>query len=186
MKRKFGTRELVTSAAILAICIVSQLLKNISVMITGPIINAALIIAVLSCGLVSALILSVITPLTSFLITGSPVMKVLPGIIPLIMAGNAILVIMVYCLMNTIGKKNGNAGLVAGMVSGSLLKAVFMGLTISLGIIGTMLPAPLIKMQPLLEKQFSLIQLITALIGSVYAFIIWIPLKKMYNNEMSD
>jgi len=186
MKRKFGTRELVTSAAILAICIVSQLFKNMSVMITGPIINAALIIAVLSCGLVPAVILCVITPLTSFLITGSPVIKALPVIIPLIMIGNAILVIMVYCLMNTLGKKKHNDGLIFGMVSGSVLKAVFMGLTISLGVIGTMLPASLMKMQPLLEKQFSLIQLITALIGSLYAYIIWIPLRKMYNNEMAD
>lgn len=62
----------------LAICLVSQFFKNLSVYITGPIINAALILTVLYAGMACGIILSIITPVTSFFITGSPVMAAYP------------------------------------------------------------------------------------------------------------
>ena len=51
---KLKTRQITVTAILLAICIVSQFFKNLSVYITGPIINAALILttvyAWLACG----------------------------------------------------------------------------------------------------------------------------------------
>lgn len=44
---KMKTRQITVSAIMLAICIASQFFKNLSVYITGPIINAALILTVL-------------------------------------------------------------------------------------------------------------------------------------------
>ena len=70
---KITTKQITTTAVLLAICIVSQFFKNTSVYITGPIINACLIIAALDAGMACGIILSVITPVTSFLITGSHV-----------------------------------------------------------------------------------------------------------------
>lgn len=101
-KKTFGTRELVTAAVLLAICLVAQLFKNTSVFITGPVINACLILCILLCGWVPSIILCVLTPITSAFITGAPIM----------------------------------------------------------------------------QAQFSIVQLVTALIGSVYAFIIWTAWKK--------
>ena len=87
---KITTKQITTTAVLLAICIVSQFFKNTSVYITGPIINACLIIAALGAGMACGIILSVITPVTSFLITGSPIMSAIPAIIPCVMIGNII------------------------------------------------------------------------------------------------
>ena len=76
---KITTKQITTTAVLLAICIVSQFFKNTSVYITGPVINACLILAVLSVGIPCGIILSVITPVTSFFITGSPIIGAIPA-----------------------------------------------------------------------------------------------------------
>lgn len=168
---KIRTKQITVTAIMLAICILSQFFKNLSVYITGPIINAALILTVLYAGTVCGIILSIITPITSFFITGSPIMAAIPAMFPCIMIGNIILVLCVGLLRTKFGTK---AGLPISIGIGAVLKAAFMGILISLII----LP---VKMQPMLhalQLQFSLTQLITAIIGGVYAVIIAAVLKK--------
>ena len=167
---KITTKQITTTAVLLAICIVRQFFKNTSVYITGPIINACLIIAALGAGMACGIILSVITPVTSFLITGSPIMSAIPAIIPCVMIGNIILVVAVSLIAKKI---KGNAGLIAGMAAGSIVKALFMGVVIALVLIPSLLP------EAMFQTKYSVTQLITAVIGSVLAFIIWIPLKKV-------
>ena len=165
---KLKTRQITVTAILLAICIVSQFFKNVSVYLTGPIINAALILTTVYAGLACGIILSIITPITSFFITGSPIMAAIPAMFPCIIIGNAILVLVVL-LHKKFGEK---AGLPVSVVIGAVLKALFMGILISLIILPNMLP---VKMQPMLhvlQLQFSVTQLITALIGGVYAIII--------------
>lgn len=172
---KLTTKQIAMTAALLAICIVSQFLKNTSVFITGPVINACIILAGLSTGLFCGIILSVITPITSYMISGSPVMSAIPAIIPCIMIGNSLLVACVCLLKSRI---KGSLGLPLSMLAGCIVKALFMGIVISLILIPMLLPE---KMQPKMstfQTTFSIVQLITAIIGSVYAYIIWIPLKK--------
>ena len=172
---KIRTKQITVTAIMLAICILSQFFKNLSVYITGPIINAALILTVLYAGTVCGVILSIITPITSFFITGSPIMAAIPEMFPCIMIGNIILVLCVGLLRTKFGAK---AGLPVSIGIGAVLKAVFMGILISLIILPTYLP---VKMQPMLhvlQLQFSLTQLITAIIGGVYAVIIAAVLKK--------
>lgn len=176
---KITTKQITTTAILLAICIASQFFKNLSVYITGPIINACLIIAALSVGLVCGLILAVVTPITSFIITGSPVMAAVPLIIPCVILGNAILVFCVSKLKNK-GMSGNKIMLPASMIIGSVIKALFMGITISVLILPNMLPEPLLPKLGVLKAQFSITQLVTALIGSVLAYIIWIPLKKIW------
>lgn len=86
---------------------------------------------------------------TAFFISGSPIMAAIPAIIPCVMAGNAILVV--------------------GMGGG----------VIALILIPTLIPAKMEPMMAVFQTTFSVTQLITAAIGSVYAFIIWIPLRKV-------
>ena len=173
---KITAKQITTTAILLAICIVSQFFKNLSVYITGPIINACLILAVLSVGMVCAIILAVITPVTAFFISGSPIMAAIPAIIPCVMIGNVILVLGVGLIMK---KVKGNGGLIAGMAAGSVLKALFMGVFISLILIPNLIPEAMVPKMGVFQMTFSLTQLITAVIGSVYAFISWIPLKKV-------
>ena len=176
---KLTTRQITTTAVLLAICIVSQFFKNLSVYITGPIINCCLILVTLEAGLACGIILSVITPITAFLISGMPIVAAIPQIEPCIILGNIILVFFVYLLSK---KKTGNVGIVLGMVIGSILKAAFMGIAISLFLIPSFLPAasPLFQKMHIFQIMFSMAQLLTALIGSIYAFIILIPLHKLF------
>ena len=162
---KIKTKQITVTAIMLAICLVSQFFKNLSVYITGPIINAALILTVLYAGMACGIILSIITPVTSFFITGSPC----------IMIGNIILVVCVGLLRKKCGKA---AGFPVSIAIGAILKAVFMGIAIALIILPAFLPAPMHKMLPVLQLQFSVTQLITAVIGGVYAVIIAAVLKK--------
>lgn len=177
------------TAALLAICIVSQLFKNTSVYITGPIINTCIIIAVLNAGLISGVILSVITPVTSFFITGSPIVSAIPLIMPCIMIGNVLLAVTLSAVIRLFLRKENNAAklikksetvaIVIGMISGSVVKAIFMGGVISNTLIPMFIPEKMMPKMAVFQATFSVTQLITALIGSVFAFVINTALKKI-------
>ncbi len=179
---KLKTRQITITAILLASCIISQFFKNLSVYLTGPVINAALILTVIYAGLTCGIILSIITPITSFFITGSPVMAAIPAMFPCIMIGNIILVTAVALLREKCGK---TAGLPLSIVIGALLKALFMGILISLIILPNMLPQKLQPMMSVLQFQFSVTQLITALIGGIYAMIIFNVLRKTTRNDQA-
>lgn len=172
---KIKTKQITVTAIMLAICILSQFFKNLSVYITGPIINAALILTVVYAGMACGIILSIITPITSFFITGSPIMAAIPAMFPCIMIGNILLAAAVGLLRKKFGK---TAGLPVSIVIGAVLKAAFMGILISLIVLPAFLPAAMQKMMHALQLQFSLTQLITAIIGGVYAVIIAAVLNK--------
>ena len=177
------TRQIAVTAILLAICIASQFLKTLSVYITGPIVNLCLILAVMMAGLLWGVILAVITPVTAFLIAAAPVMNAVPGIIPLIMLGNIVIVVMVHFFVKpavTGGKALISVRSVIMAVLSAAAKGAVMGLTISLWLLPTFIPeaSPLRAKLPVFQTMFSLTQLITALIGFVYFFIVWIPLRK--------
>ncbi|MCR5716469.1 MAG: ECF transporter S component [Lachnospiraceae bacterium] len=171
---KISTKQIALAGLLLAVCIVSQFFKNISVFITGPIINACLILALFAVGMIPAIILCVITPVTAFLITGNPVMAAIPAMMPMIMIGNAVLVICIYVIgYQTRGR------MILGMAVGSIVKALVMGLTISAWLLPMYLPEAMQPKLSALQWNFSMVQLITALIGCVIAYYLWIPLKKV-------
>ncbi|MBR4528943.1 MAG: ECF transporter S component [Lachnospiraceae bacterium] len=177
------TKQIAVTAILLAICILSQFLKNLSVYVTGPIVNLCLIMAAMSVGLVWGIILALITPVTAFLIAASPVMTAVPGIIPLIMLGNAVLVVCVYFLFRpavTGGKPLISIRSLLMALISCAAKGAFMGLTIALWLLPTFIPeaSPLRGKMPVFQTTFSLTQFITAVIGFVYFFIIWTPLGK--------
>ena len=175
------TKKITAAGALLAICIVSQLFKNFSVYITGPIINACLIIAVLTCGIFWASVLAIVTPVTAFLITGAPVMKVVPAIMPLVMLGNLVIVWVVWVFVR---KSKKHLNLLLGGIAGSVAKAAVMALTISYGVLSVVtLPEPMQAKLPVLRATYSVTQLITAVIGVAYALVIWAALKKAFTTD---
>ena len=180
----FGTKQIAITAILLAICLVSQVFKTLSVFITGPIINACLLLAVALVNLPCAIVLSVITPITAYFIAASPVMIVVPGIIPFIMLGNVVLVVSTHFILkkdlDTMNLDGINSlKLIIKAVLCSLLKAVFMGLTISLWLLPTFVPeqSPLRQKMTVFQYTFSVVQFITALIGFIYFVIIFVALK---------
>lgn len=99
-----------------------------------------------------------------------------PGDHPMRYDRNIILVVAVSLIAKKI---KGNAGLIAGMAAGSIVKALFMGVVIALVLIPSLLPEAMVPKMAVFQTTFSVTQLITAAIGSVLAFVIWIPLKKV-------
>lgn len=194
MNNKITTKQIAVTAIMLALCILSQLFKNMTVYITGPIINTILIITTLYCGLLCSSIIAIITPITSFFITGAPVIAALPMIIPCIMIGNEILVLSIafikkaiialkFKLPSNIAKRELYL-LIPSMIIGSILKSLFMSIAIVRFIIptfATSLPTPMIKIA---SVTFSTTQLITALIGGGIACVIW-PAIKMYVKDIN-
>ena len=183
-KNSWGAKQIATTAILLAFCIASQVFKNLSIFITGPIINTCLILAVLTVNLPCALILSAITPVTAFFIAASPVMMAVPGILPLIMMGNMVLVITFHFLLRRDFLKE-DAALKHPVnylkaVLCAAAKGVFMGLTISLWLLPTFIPAesPLRGKMSVFQTTFSLYQFLTACIGFVYVFILWAVIRK--------
>ena len=192
---KFTTRGLVQTGLLLAVCIASQVFKNLSVYLTGPIVNTTIILAVLAVGLWSGILIGVIAPVSAFFISGSPIMAAIPLMFPVIMGGNIILAVCVqffYSKKSVSGKNNTSKGcasqrLITGLILGSVLKAAFMGAVIVLILLpsfGSNIAARLPKPEALpgvlatARITFSLTQLITALTGSLLAYLVWIPLKK--------
>ena len=182
-KKIVTTKQIAITAILLAICMMSQLLKNFSIYLTGPIVNTCLVLAVFTAGLPAAILLAIITPVTAFLIAASPVMTAVPLVIPLIMGGNAVLVILTQLLLKKEFCEKKMFLSVKSVVFAALTavaKGAFMGLTISLWAIPAFLPAEskLRGKLDTLQFTFSVAQLITAAIGFVYVFLLWPVLRK--------
>lgn len=186
---KFGTRQIATTAVLLAICIVSQVFKNLSIFITGPIINTCIVLAVLMVNLPCGIILSIITPITAYMIAMSPVMMAVPAIIIFIMLGNIVLAVAVEFLFKKSFMGSGNnvfrISNMARAILCSLAKGVFMGLTISMWLLPAFIPAesPLRNKLPIFQKTFSVFQFFTACIGFVYVFIVYTVLKRAMERD---
>jgi len=186
---KITIKQITQTALLLALCIISQYFKNLSVYITGPIINAILIIATLSIGLFAGITISIIAPITAFFFTGSPIMAAIPLMFPVIMLGNVILVAITYYFEK---KQTFKYHLPTGLIIGSVAKSIFMGIVIVLILlplfssnIASRLPKPeaLPAVLATAKTTFSITQLITALIGSLLAWLIWLRLGKALNKS---
>ncbi len=184
-------KQIAITAILLALCLASQFFKGLSVYITGPIINLCLVFAVMTAGLMWGLLLAVVTPVTAFIIAASPVMTAVPSIIPLIMLGNAVLVVLVYFLFKP--AISGTKPLISVRsvimaVLPCLAKGCVMGLTIALWLLPTFIPeaSPLREKLPVFQTMFSATQFVTAIIGFVYFFILWKPLCKLLKTQKQN
>ena len=176
--KPFGTRDIAIAGILLAICIISQIFKNLSIFITGPIINACIVLAVLMATLPCGLLLSVITPITAYIIAASPIMSAVPLLIPFIMLGNIVLALATHFLLkdrlNRSRRSLFTPGNMVMAVLCALAKGLFMGLTISLWLLPTFVPAesPLRGKMSVFQTTFSLYQFLTACIGFIYVFCV--------------
>lgn len=187
--QRFGAKQIALTALLLAVCIASQFFKNLSIFITGPIINACIALTVLFVNLPCGIILSVITPITAYLIAASPVMTMVPGIIGFIMGGNIVLAVGVHVLLAK-GMLTENRPFLKPLlwlyaVIIAAAKGLFMGATISFWMLPTFIPeeSPLRAKLPVFQTTFSLYQAITAAIGMVLVFILVPVLKKVVSSK---
>ena len=165
MEHKINAGVITRTALLLAICIVFQLLKGISVYITGPAVNCVIVLAVFSCGLTSGTIISVIAPLVAYIVGATPVINMIPLMLPVIMAGNFLTAFGAWLCIKY--KQ------IFLLFTGAGLKALFLWLTVwyvMLPVFGQGIPEPA---QKAIRFTFSVTQLITALIGCAIALVIW-------------
>ena len=175
-----STKTIALTGILLAICIVFQFFKGISPYISGPVVNACIIIASLAAGLVSGVIISILTPIIAYFIGATPILSVISLMLPVIMAGNAILAVGAWLF-----KKN-KASFITGtilLVISGVLKAVFLGCMVTfvmLPTFGANIPEP---KQAMMRTMFSTTQLITAMIGIVIALAVWKLIPASLKNQ---
>lgn len=159
------TKKIVMTAVLLALCIVFQSMKGISVYLTGTAVNTFLIMAALLVGTGSSVFLAVVTPLIAYLMGATPIMQMIPLMIPTVMAGNVVL-----SLCASAGRKN---RLPACLAAGAVLKAGVLWILVWYAVLpffGAGVPEP---MQAAVKTTFSVTQLVTAAAGGVIAYIIY-------------
>ncbi len=177
MKQTFTTKQLTTTALLLALCVIFQTLKGSSPAmpyLTGSVVNCILIVATLYCGILSGTFIALITPVIAYFMGGTPIMNMIPLMMPVIMIGNELLVLSVWLFR----KKY----IEIGMAIGCVTKTIFLWLTVwfaVLPVFGTNLPE---KMIVTVRTSFSLTQFVTACIGSVIAWVIYKKGIKFYEN----
>lgn len=160
------TKKIAIQGVMLAIMLVFQTMKGISVFITGPIVNVVLIAVTYYFGFGSGVIFSIIAPITSFFITPNPIMKAVPAIVAFIALGNIVLCLFI----NLLKKKN----LALNLFLSSTFKGLFMTISISLILVsiavgnGTLAP----QLGEAAKKTFSLVQFVTAYIASFISYFV--------------
>lgn len=134
--------------------------------LTGPIVNAILILALFLVGIRSALVLCLIPSMMA--LVGGLLPAILAPIIPFIMIGNVILVLTIDWFYTNI--KESSKGFVIGVVAGAALKFIFLFMSVS--IISDLLIKQELAMK--VAQMMSWPQFATALSGGMLA---WIALK---------
>lgn len=191
MKKRSKSNKISLMSMFLGICIISMFFKNTNIYISGTIVNIALILTTLFCGMRYAIVFSIVAPILSLIITGSPIIIAVPLIIPMIMIGNAILCLVVSLFNKEqilILKvfKNANLRLFIYMVVGSILKSAFMGASIAYVILPIFLPVKLQGMMVVAQTTFSLVQLITSLTASIFIAINYRVYKMLRSSNNGD
>lgn len=174
MKKRISTKQLTTTALLLALCIVFQCMKGLSVYLTGSAVNCILVIATLYCGLFSGTCIAILTPVVAHFIGATPIINMIPLMMFVIMAGNEVIVLCVWLLR----KKK----LVIGMMLGCVAKALFLWSVVwfvVLPIFGTGLQTPMVIA---VKTTFSITQFVTACIGSAIAWVIYKKGYKYYED----
>lgn len=164
------TKTITQLGLLLAIALGIQSL-HLPTFITGPAINAILIVAVAFPGVLGSVLLGCITPLAAFLL--GIVHPVTAPLIPVIIAGNATLGIT----FNLLRKRNDYIALTGAAIAKYLVFYICVNYLI--GILNIKIPAPILA-------AFQLPQLITAITGGIFGVAIIKSLKKIYQLPHED
>lgn len=164
---KLRTKQITFTMAMLVFSIIVILFVNLNISILGYnialsdiLLNLILIIDTLYCGLLSGVLLAIIIPVLSFVLTESSLIASEPRLLPCLMVGNAILLLFAWFVR---GKKLELNLMPISLVAGSFAKAGVMTFII----VNWVLP------------HFNGIPyLLAGLAGTFFACVIW-PLLKL-------
>ena len=137
--------------------------------ITGPLVNAILILTLLIFGVRHAIVIATIPSIMA--LSGGLLPVVLAPVVPFIMFGNMILILCVdWCCNNFKDKRKGYW---SGVILGASLKFLFLFLSVNI------ISGLLIKQELAIKvaQMMSWPQLYTALLGGVIAWGVWKKIK---------
>jgi len=155
--KPFNLRWLTRTALFLAITLAFQML-GFPQMITGPAVNAMLLLSGTYVGVVGGIIIGLLTPWIAFVrgILAPP----LGPMIPFIMAGNAFLVIAYTISRSLLGKGYNSSGI--GIVVGAIAKFLILSTAVKL----------IVSVPPPVAKAMQTPQLFTAILGGIIALVV--------------
>jgi hypothetical protein len=153
----FSIRWLTRTAILLAITLAFQML-GFPQMVTGPAVNAMLLLSGTYVGGLGAVIIGMLTPLIAFFrgILAPP----LAPMIPFIMLGNAIFVIAYVISRSKLGK--GFAGAAIGLIVGAVAKFLVLSSAVRF----------IVSVPPPVAQAMQIPQLYTAIFGGVVAIVV--------------
>jgi hypothetical protein len=155
--KPFNIHWLTRTALLLAVTLAFQML-GFPQMVTGPAVNAMLLISATYAGPTGGIIIGILTPLIAFL--RGTLAPALAPMIPFIMLGNAVYVLIwAFCRVLI---KNVYAASVTGIVAGSAIKFFILASAVSL----------LVTLPLAISHAMQLPQLYTALAGGIIALAI--------------
>jgi riboflavin transporter FmnP len=160
------------TAVLLALCVVIQLVVT-GQWVKGPLVNVVLLVAAMAGGLGCGLTVAILNPILVFVIAAPAAMKLCPQILPVVMAGNCILVLVAWLLRKPL---MGIPGLVAGAVAKGAAMTLLTSYVV-LPMFGAKLAAK--GIDAVVKVAFGVTQLYTAAIGVAVFFVIWQVLKKV-------
>lgn len=143
-----------------------------NIIITGSIVNLILIVSVMTCGPMSGLSVAAVSPVMAKFFGIGPFWS----LIPFIAVGNIALVLLWHYIGNRIIKRKHIAYVVA-----LICAAVTKFLILYIGIVKIAIPVFLNlpeQQAKVIANMFSVPQLITALVGGIFAIILFPRLKK--------
>ena len=165
-----NTRSLTQFVALGAVATILPFLIHLQ-WLTGPIVNAILIIILFLVGARSALVLCLVPSLMA--LSGGLLPAILAPAVPFIMIGNVILVLTVDWVYQN--NKDNFRGYLYGVIAGAALKSAF--LYFSVNFITRLLIKP--ELTAKVAQMMSWPQLATALTGGLIAWIVLKWLKRI-------
>lgn len=146
-----------------------------SQLVTGSLVNLVLILGAGTTGLIGAGLAGVLSPVLAVLFG----QMAFPPLIPVVAIGNFLIVLISWAIFRLAREKEGGVRVLiaaAGIILGALVKTAFLWL----GVTKIMTPLMGVTAQNAakLSLMFGLPQLITALIGGVFALAILPPVQK--------
>lgn len=163
MNTKTLTRTAILIALLIALQAATRPLGN--QLVTGSCVNLVLAVAAMLCGVLSGVIVAIVSPFFAYFLGISPQIWLAPAIA----CGNAVFVVLIALLSKKLSFRAGGA---VSVVAAAVCKFVTLYLVV------VKLLIPMGNLPAKVAAQFSTPQLITALIGGFLALAIVPTIKK--------
>ncbi|MEF9852736.1 MAG: hypothetical protein RR787_02005 [Hydrogenoanaerobacterium sp.] len=157
---------------------------NTSQIITGSLVNMMLVIAAGIVGVGSGITIGVLSSLLATLLGIGPIF---PQITPLIAAGNAILVLIIYFVFKAANGLHGGAQIgvkIGGVLVAAIVKCGFLWFTVPKML--TLIPGVKPQQAKMLTIMFSWPQAVTAVIGGLLALAVLPAIKKALKSDAKN